>query len=408
MTTLTVRPQSLGIYHKPINALILPEVAGVEVVQTQMLRGQFPQTVPDGLQFLVLAYNGDIGAAAYSLSNDQSPEACYNRFVLIATPKKYEQLKHELSGDLALLLETVAYTLGYRAEPPKPKDAQNELLAFMLMAHVTYYLEQYDFTAAIACLEEAIAVARPVSPLLAARLIAKLAQIKNSRGLNPVVIHHYQEAIGLLETSDLITTRGELWLNLGLTYQDIAEGQPGPLLEAVRCYQEALRVFSRDGHPEAYALAQNNLAAACLSMPFQKVDGLLNLWMIVQSLREALKIYKRDSHLDRWTTTQLNLAEALQHLPSSPAQENLIQAVKIYEELLSSQAWQREPLAYARLLADYGTALARLGVDIRAGKILQRAIAIFEEHGDDRAARVIAGRFVGIQNSRVTPNSISS
>lgn len=408
MTTLTVRPQPLGIYHAPVNALVLPETAGVEVVQTQMLRGQFLQTVPDDLRFLVLAYNGDIGAAYHSLRHDPSTIARYNRFALVATPESYEQLKGDLSGDLALLLETVAYTLGYTAAPPKPKNAQNELLAFILMAHATYHLEQDDFTAAIACLEKAIAAARPVSPLLAARLIGKLAQVKNSRGLDPMVIHHYREAISLLETSDLITTRGELWLNLGLIYQEIAEGQPSPLLEAVKCYQEALRIFSRDGHPEAYALAQNNLATAYLAMPFQKIDGSLNLPMIVQSLREALKIYRRDSHLDRWTMTQLNLAEALQHLPASPAQENLAQAVKIYEEILSSQAWQREPLAYARLLADYGTALARLGVHIRAEKILQRAIAIFEEHGHDRAARVTAGRLARIQNPRFAPTRTSS
>ncbi len=405
MTTLTVRPQPLGIYQVPVNGLILPDMAGVEVVRMQMVRGQFPQTVPDGLQFLVLAYNGDIGAAAYSLSHDHSPQARYNRFVLMATPKKYERLKPALSGDLALLLDTVAYTLGYIDRPPAPNGAQDELLAFILKAHATYHLEQYDDTLAIRRLEEAIAAARPVSPLLAARLIAKLAQIKNSRSLDPVVLHLYQEAINLLETSDLITTRGELWLNLGMTYQDIAAGQPGPLLEAVRCYQEALRVFSRDGHPEAYALAQNNLAAAYLSMPFQESDY---LWTTVRSLREALKIYKWDSHPDMWTTSQRNLAEALQHLPSSPAQENLAQAIKIYEELLAGQDWRSEPLAYARLLADYGTALAQLGLHLKAGKILQKAVALFEEHGDERAAHTIAGHFTGIPNARSAPKRASS
>jgi tetratricopeptide (TPR) repeat protein len=204
-------------------------------------------------------------------------------------------------------------------------------------------------------------------------------------------VQHYEQAIKLLEPSSLHLTRAEMWLNLGIIYQEMARGQRSALLKAVQCYQEALRVFTRDNHPELYALAQNNLALGYLSMPLQEASDQLRMGIAVQALREVLKIYTRETHPEQWASAQLNLANALQYLPSSHPQENLIQAVELYEEVLAVRDKWQDPIGYARLLANQGNALAHLGIFPHARPKLKEALSIFEAYGEQEAAFSLMG-----------------
>jgi tetratricopeptide (TPR) repeat protein len=149
--------------------------------------------------------------------------------------------------------------------------------------------------------------------------------------------------------------------------------------------------LTRQNAPELYALAQNNLALAYLAMPLTEASDQLRMGIAVQALREALKVYKREAYPEQWASTQLNLANALQYLPSSHPEDNLSEAVGLYEEVLQARDPQRDPLGYARLLANQGNALAHLGIFDHAVPKLQQAAWLFAQGGDDDAATTVNG-----------------
>lgn len=398
MKNLAVTPQPIGIFPLPAGYLLLPPLPGVDVVQTALLQGQPPESWPEPFEFYRLALAGDPIAAHQALAAFDSPEARYNRFVLQADPAQFAALRAEFSGELAQLLEVVAYTLGYLETPPEPGQIEGERLAMVLMAQATAALEQNEAEAAIPLIEAAIAAARPVSPLFAAQLLSTLAETKYSQhGPDPFIIQHYQAALTLLEGSSLAETQAEMWLNLGIVYHDLAGGRRGALLEAVKCYQQALSVFSREAHPEPYALAQNNLALAYLSMPLQEAGDQLRMGIAVQALREALKVYTPESHPEQWASAQLNLANAYQYLPSAHPADNLAQAVELYEVVLAARDPAVDPSGYARVLANQGNALAHLGIFDHAVAKLEEARQIFERQGEAESAQTMVQLLAQIQ-----------
>lgn len=401
MMQLTVIPQPIGIFPLPAGYLLLPATPGVEAVQGALLLGRIPHNLPPALRFFEYALAGQTEAAYEALVGDTSPEAAFNRFVLRPNPDQFTSLSHKFTGDLRHLLDVVAYTLGYLAVPPERGETQAERLALVLMAQATHALEQNDGDGAIGLLAEAAQAARASSPVFAAQLLGTLAETKyRFWGLNAALIQHYQEAIQLLEPSELAETRAEMWLNLGIVYQDMAQGRRGPLLEASKCYQKALSVLTRESQPEAYALAQTNLALAYLAMPLQEASDQLRVGIAVQSLREALKIYTSETHPEQWASVQLNLANAYQYLPSTHPEENLVQAVELYEELLAVRHPDTDPLGYARVLANQGNALAHLGIFVHAVPKLEDALALFEAQGESEAALSVANLLAEVKTAR--------
>ena len=85
----------------------------------------------------------------------------------------------------------------------------------------------------------------------------------------------------------------------------------------------------------------------------------------------------------------LNMANALQYLPSSHPQENLIEAVNAYEELLAVRNKALDPVGHARLLANQANALAHLGMFAPAIEKLTEARKLLSWHGEDDAAAAI-------------------
>lgn len=387
---LTVRPQPLGIFPLPAGHLVLPPVADGRAALDELLHGRVPDTPPAAWRFFACACACDASGALAAVEGDTSPETSYNRFVLSGDPALYAALRAEAQGELRLLVEVAAYTLGLAGQPPDPAESTGEVRAFVLLARAAAALERDAPAGAEADLEAAIACATPVSPLLAAQLHLTLAETRLRRpGAEALAMQHYRQALALLAGSGLEDARAHAWLNLGMLYQERAAGQRAPLLEAVKCYQDALRFFKRATHPEMYALAQNNLALAYLSMPLTEASDQLRMAIAVQALREALSVVTREDHPGLWSSVRLNLANALQYLPSARPEEHLAEAVALYEELLATRDPDADPLGYGRVLANQGNALAHLGVFAHARLKLQEAARLFAACGDHEAAATV-------------------
>jgi len=170
----------------------------------------------------------------------------------------------------------------------------------------------------------------------------------------------------------------ELYTRMGMMLQNASNGQRGALLQAVNSYQAALQSgVTQEDHPQLFAQLQNNLGLAYLSMPATGASHQLRNGIAVQSFRHALKVYTIEAFPDMWASVSMNLANALQYAPSSHPEENLIQAVETYEEVLQVRSRAKDPVAYALVLLNQANALAHLGMFKPALEKLAEAYKLF-------------------------------
>lgn len=380
-----LRPQPIGIFPMPANFLLLPESWQESADYQNTLQGIFPKED----SFFKFSIEGAIEKALAELTDDL-PETKFNRFILNTSPELYNQVKEELTDDYRKLLDVAAFTLNYIPEPPSVENLDGELLAFVLMVQASHKIELQDVENAIELLQEAAETAKSVSPMLYAQILTSLAEIQHQFfGANANVVQTYKTALDTLKKSELESNKASLNMNLGICYQEMSGGNRGALLEAVKCYQEALKFFTREQFPEEFAFAQNNLALAYLSIPTIEASDQLRVAIAIQALREALKVYQRETHPELWASTQLNLANALQYAPTSHVEENLQEAVNLYEEILNVRQPTQNPVGYARLLANQGNALAHLGIFEHAIPKLTEARNVFNQIGETDSAQSI-------------------
>ncbi len=384
MATMLIRPQPLGIHPLPTGYLLLPAASASETALAALLRGERPAELPVEWQFYGKAMDDALSDAMTLLNGDNSPVSHYNRFILAGTPADYSQLKNTLPAALQPFLAAAAYTMGIIDQAPDAKGVDGELRAHLLLIQATSHLEDGNINAALSDLTQAIEAAT-VSPLFQAQLIGTWADIqRDNLGVNHDSVARYRQALKLLGTAPLPMVIGNLWLNLGTTYQEL-----GLLQDAAKAYQETLRSITRSNDPQAYALAQNNLALTYLAAPMLEASDQLRAAVAISALREALTVYTQATYPFQWASAQLNLANALQYLPSSHPEENLAEAVRLYEDLYAIRTRANDPLGYARVRANQGNALAHLGIFDHATTNLREAQTIFREHGEHDAADAI-------------------
>ncbi len=399
--TQLARPQPLGVLALPAGWLLLPaDVLATDqgaAARDALLAGLAPDPWPAGLEFLRLAADGDVEAAAALVDPASGPVAAYDHFVLTGEPASLAAARAGAQGDpvLAALVEVAAYCQGASDVPVDPTGLDGEVAAHALAALAAFHLEHGRAAQALAALEAGVEAARPVSPVVAAGLVGQVAALRQeASGADADVVRLYTEAVDALRGLPVVEpVMAELALGLATAYQELAarQGAAGAplLLEAVRTYHLALRLLRRESQPERYAFAHSNLALAYLSMPMAEARDTLRRGVAVNSLREALRYYTRDEHPHEWAAVTLNLANALQHLPSTHPVENLVEAVGIYDDLLTVRDVTRDPQGRARVLANLGTALAHLGIHDRAAESLHEARALFEACGDDESLATV-------------------
>ncbi|MBI4940098.1 MAG: hypothetical protein HY830_05060, partial [Actinobacteria bacterium] len=341
------------------------------------------------------AAGGDPPAAAAHVDPAAGPEHAYNHFVLTGEPSSLELARAGADGDLAALVEVAAYALGHTDRLPDADALDGEVRAHVLAATAAAFLEQRDVQSALDALVAAEEAATPVSSVLGALLLGQQAGLlQEAQGADPDVVNAYVEAVDALRGMTAVEhALGELALGLGTAYHELAasrEEGSGLLVEAVRCYHLALRILKApegrpQERPERYAFAHSNLALCYLAMPMTGDRDKLRRGVAVQSLREALKYYTREEHPAEWASVTLNLANAMQYLPTTHPVENLVEAVGLYDEVLAVRSADDDPLGYARVLANQGTALSHLGIHDRARERLDEARALFAAGGDSGA-----------------------
>ncbi|KAA0081920.1 hypothetical protein CIW52_19695 [Mycolicibacterium sp. P9-64] len=390
---LAARPQPVGAFPLPLGYMLIPAVsssgADTDAARNALLSGDVPQRWPDGLSAHELALAGDRDGALAALAGTD-PVTRYNRFVLDPDSENPDELRREL-GEFGVLVDLVLFTIGRSDTPPDAGAADGELAAVALSAQASHALGEGDSAGAIELLERAAATASPDSGVLHGVLLGAAASISRELG-DPAAAQRLEQALRLLNGANgLRIGRAELHLNLAGLLHEQAGDHPEMLAQAIPHYHSALQLVLREEAPLLWAATHANLATAYLTMPMVEASGQLRLGVAAQSLRSALKVYTREAYPEQWASVQLNLANSLVYTPSKHQEDNLVEAVELYEGVLEARDRETDPLGRARVLANQGNALAHLGMFDQAKAKLYEARFLFEDLGDDESVRAVRG-----------------
>lgn len=382
----TPRPQPIGALPWPAGMLLLPESA--VAVAADLVRGAEVTDWPDSADFMRRALDDDIDGAVAALKDDDVVSR-YNRAVLIGGEGVWAALAASTSGELRALVDVARFSVGEIDQPPALDGASGEIAAVVGSARASWAIEEGDVASAVEELAAAaLAADEAGSPILAGSLRLTRIELLRERLDDPQKAALEAElAVQRLPLTAPRELRAELQVARAMARQQVAGTDRGALLAVVADYNEASKIFREDTHAEMSAVINQHLALAYLVMPMSDQGDRIRLGVAVNALRSALKVYTPETHPTAWASTTLNLANALQYLPSVHQEGNLDEAVQLYEELLQYRDPERDPIGYARILANQGNALGHLGVFSDARERLSRARSLFESSGDTEAVQ---------------------
>jgi len=156
----------------------------------------------------------------------------------------------------------------------------------------------------------------------------------------------------LMDTEYDVNKRANVQVRLGnclyklALYEDERENRK----KAIKAYQEALKVYTRQRFPMDYAMTQNNLGTAYSTLAEVEAKA-ANCKKAIKAYQEALKVYTRQRFPMDYAMTQNNLGNAYSTLAEVEAKAaNCKKAIKAYQEALKFFT-EREYTELHRLVA---------------------------------------------------------
>ncbi len=246
-----------------------------------------------------------------------------------------------------------------------------------------------DLEEAISLYDEAEALCADTEGLLKARIRARRATaemalpVSGPDGLE-AARRSMDMALPDLQTSGKPEEVAEAEMNLGLILQNLAGMHRARIQDAIAAYQRALRTFTAATHPVEFAILQNNLATAFLSIPFTDERSKMREALAVQAFEDGLNSVTLIDHPGEYAMLQNNLGNALQYVSSSHRIENGFRALEAYDEALRVRTLEDAPSEYANTIANKANCLANLPDDPAAPDAgnpehLKAAIALYGE-----------------------------
>ncbi len=264
-----------------------------------------------------------------------------------------------------------------------------------------------ELRAAVELYDRALDICPSTHALLAARINARKATaLQTLPESGTASLEKARDAINIaipvLRDHGTPEELAEAEMNSGLVLQSLAGANKARITDAIAAYQRALRTFDRKSFPQEYAILQNNLATAFLSIPFTDERSKMREALAVQAFEEGLRIVNLIDHPSEYAMLQNNLGNALQYASSSHTLENNVRALEAYDEALKVRTREATPHAYANTISNKANCLWNLPDDVSdpdagniknlrtARSLYAEAREIFNSAGDHEKARIVA------------------
>ncbi len=159
------------------------------------------------------------------------------------------------------------------------------------------------------------------------------------------------KAIRIFKTKDITEFLGEAGLKKAiLLYTWSKNGNPQYYKPAIAAFQDTLKVFKKDTHPEKFAQVHHNLALIYSEMPsFPEEKGIWDAFS-ASSFKNALEIYTENKYPYEFAMTSHNYATALMNFPPAKIHDNLAKANGLFQDALEIRTAKQYPLERALTL----------------------------------------------------------
>ncbi|NEN91343.1 MAG: hypothetical protein F6K48_21510 [Okeania sp. SIO3H1] len=268
---------------------------------------------------------------------------------------------------------------------------------------------------AIGLYQQAIELSSNDYPLLQARALVGMATaLRSMPGEGPDLLlearEAYETALEILREEGIPEEVAEVEMNLGLVLQALVNFNLATTKQVIETYQRGLLIFTADKHPQEYAILQNNIAIAYLSMTLSPEREGMRQAMAVQSFEEALKAVNLIEHPKEYAMLQNNLANALQYLPSLHPVDNNLRALTAYNEALKVRTAKDTPLEYAATISNKANLLYNLPDNpkhpeagnqqnlLQAKMLYEEAQAIFCQYSEVERATIVSEALAAVES----------
>ena len=159
------------------------------------------------------------------------------------------------------------------------------------------------------------------------------------------------KAILYFKEADIPEFLGEATLQKAiLLYTWSKNGSPQYYKPAINTFQNALKVFKRDTHPQKFADIHHNLALIYSEIQVSEKEKPIWTAFCASSFKDALKFYTKEQFPYQYAMVAHNYATALIGFPEAKLHNNLDKAFALFEEALEIRTADTYPFERALTL----------------------------------------------------------
>ncbi|QLG44055.1 hypothetical protein [Costertonia aggregata] len=253
----------------------------------------------------------------------------------------------ELDTAKALAEEQAAIAISEDA-----KNALNTHLAGILMAQlqVPYSTEKLDEVLDLQLQSIAHFEAKN-QKIQAGMVLVDAAEVANFKEDFITSKELINRAIQYFKQEDIPEFLGEAGFKKAiLLYTWSKNGSPQYYKAAINAFQDVLKVFKRDTHPQKFADVHHNLALIYSEIPVGAEEKPMWTAFCASSFKEVLSFYTKEEYPYENAMASHNYATALMHFPPAKIHDNLEKASGLFEEALEIRTASAYPFERALTL----------------------------------------------------------
>ena len=162
---------------------------------------------------------------------------------------------------------------------------------------------------------------------------------------------YINKAIAYFKEEEVPEFLGEAGLRKAtLLYTWSKNGQPQYYKSAINAFQDTLKVFKRDTHPQKFADIHHKMALIYSEIPVSPEEKPMWTAFCASSFKEALAFYTKDKYPYENAMVSHNYATALINFPKAKLHSNLDKAFNLFEEALQTRTATQYPFERASTL----------------------------------------------------------
>ncbi|MCF6308619.1 MAG: hypothetical protein L3J09_11805 [Flavobacteriaceae bacterium] len=257
-------------------------------------------------------------------------------------------LDNGLNNDAEKLIRSVQQMAIFEEE----KNAMNHLLSSSLMAQISlpYNAEKLSEIATLQaeCIQYYEENKLQVN---AGLLLINASEITNYQNEFIKSKDFINKAILYFKDENIPEFLGEATLQKAtLLYAWSKNGSPQYYKPAINTFQNALKVFKRDTHPQKFADIHHNLALIYSEIQVSENEKPIWTAFCASSFKDALKFYTKEKYAYQYAMISHNYATALMGFPEAKLHNNLDKAFVMFEEALKIRTSKNHPFERALTL----------------------------------------------------------